>query len=111
MRRDRGRLRSVLLLFGGLTLLLFAAGFHLACSYPDGLEKVAIRLGFASRATSRVASPMADYEFSWLASPAAKKIAAALIGSAVCFLAAFGIGKYSSRREGPVAPGPARPLE
>ena len=98
-------------LFGGLTALLCAIGFYAATSFPDGLQTVARRLDFAGQARTLVASPMADYEFPWLGSAAGRTVVAAFIGAAVCFLAAFGIGKYSSRREKRGAPGSAGPLE
>lgn len=98
-------------LFGGLTLLLCAAGFYFASSHPDALEKIAEHLGFADRAGTPVSSPMAGYEFPWLGHPGGKKIAAGFLGAAICFLAAFGIGRYSSRRKHSSAPGSARPLE
>ena len=99
------------LLFAGLTVLLCAIGFYAASSFPDGLQAIARRLGFAGKARSLVAGPLADYEFPWLGSGAGRTIVAAFTGASVCFLAAFGIGKYFSRREKHGAPGPARPLE
>ena len=103
--------RSVTMWFAGLTVLLCAAGFYAASSSPDGLETVAQRLGFAARARHMVAGPLADYEFPFFRSPAGRNIMAAFAGAAVCFLAAFGIGRYSARKEKNVAPGPPRPLE
>ncbi len=99
------------LLFGGLTLLLCTGAFYFASSQPDAFEKIAAHLSFADRAGSGSPSPMADYEFPWLGSPASRRIAAAVLGAAVCFLAAFGIGKFTSRRKHTIAPGSARPLE
>jgi len=99
------------LLFGGITLLLCAGAFYLASSHPDALEKIAAHLGFTDRAGSGTSSAMANYEIPWLGSPAGRRIAAAVLGAAICFLAAFGIGKFTSRRKHTIAPGSARPLE
>lgn len=92
--------RSVALLFAALTVALCAAWFLLASAWPDGLERIAVNLGFAGRERAAVAGPLADYEFRWLASPVLRKIVAALLGAVLCFLAAFGWGKYSARRRG-----------
>ncbi len=98
-------------LFGALATVLCAGGFYVACSYPDTLQMVAGRLGFAPRAASILKSPLAGYAAPFPGSAAGRRMVAGLIGAAVCFLAAWGIGKYTSRREKRIAPGPARPLE
>lgn len=97
------------MLFAGLALLLCAAALYLASSSPDGLERVAAHLGFAHRARPAVPALMPDYQ---LPLPGfAGKAASVLAGAGVCFLAAWGVGKYSARRGESVAPGPARPLQ
>jgi hypothetical protein len=118
MNRNRG---SVLLL-AALTFLLCGAWLYLTSSAPDGLESVAAKLGFAGRATTAGAGPLAGYRFPLAGSRLAQSIAAALLGAAVCFLAAWVVGKFSARRpprgpqptEGrgsPLAPGSPRPLD
>jgi hypothetical protein len=87
-----------MLLFAGLTVVLCAAGFYLASAAPDGLERIAVRLGFAHRESVALKGPLADYQFPWLASPALRKMAAALLGALVCFLALLAWGRYSARR-------------
>ena len=111
MRRWRFGLRAMALLFAAITLLLCVAGAYLVSASPDGLERIALQLGFADRAGSVPASPVAKYEFPFLQSAAGRKVGAAVIGAAACFLAVLVIGKYSSRRSDSVAPGSARPLE
>ena len=115
MRGRRWSFRAVALLFAAATLLLCAAAAYGASSSPDGssdgFEWVALRLGFTGRAEPSLASPLADYEFPLLQSAAGRKMAAAVVGAAACFLVALAIGKYSSRRRGSVAPGSARSLE
>ena len=100
--------RSTILILAGLTLLLCAAGFYVASAAPDGLERIAIRLGFAHRERAALTGPLADYQFPWLASPALRKMIAALLGALVCFLALLAWGRYSARRskvQGPRAQG------
>ena len=111
MRGRRWSFRAVALLFAAATLLLCVAATYVVSSSPDGFEWIALRLGFAARAEPSLASPLADYEFPLLQSAAGRKMAAAVVGAAACFLVALAIGKYSSRRRGSVAPGSARPLE
>lgn len=90
--------RSTILIFAGLTVVLCAAGFYVASAAPDGLERIAIRLGFAHRERAALSGPLADYQLPWLASPALRKIVAALLGALVCFLALLGWGRYSARK-------------
>ncbi len=111
MRCCRFELRGMALLFAAITLLLCVAGAYLVSASPDGLERIAVQLGFADRAGRVHASPVAKYEFPFLQSAASRKALAAVIGAAACFLAVLVIGKYSSRRSDSVAPGSARSLE
>lgn len=89
---------AVALLFGALTLVMCAVWFYVTSAFPDGLERIAMTLGFAGKARVAAASPLADYEFPWLASPVLRKMVAALLGAVLCFVVAFGLGKYSARR-------------
>jgi hypothetical protein len=64
----------------------------LASSFPDGLEKLAEKLGIEGRAKTLVSTPLADYELQPLDNPFVRKAAAGLAGLAciyvVCALAA-----------------------
>ena len=91
--------RALALWIGGLTLLMCAAWFYLASAYPDGLERIAMTLGFAGKSRAALSSPLADYQFPLPASPIVRKIVAALLGAALCFLAAFGLGRYAARKK------------
>lgn len=107
-------MKRATLVVAAATVLLCVAGYRLASSYPDGLETVAQRLGFADRERTILLAPLADYERSrtWT-------IVASLTGAALCFAAAFVIGRFSERngarrrprKEKRVAPGSAGPLE
>jgi len=67
-------------------LVLFVA--PLACPWPDGLEHVAERLGFAARATEPlVGSPLPDYAVpGW---PAWSSAVAGLVGTVVTLVVAW----------------------
>ena len=72
-----------------LGLALFVSPF--ACAWPDGLEKVADRLGFAHRAASEplLAAPLADYHLSWVKSAPLATSLAGVIGTLIVFVLAF----------------------
>lgn len=66
-------------------LALFVAPF--ACSWPDGLEKVAAALGFESRAAASplVGAPVPDYEWPGIGSPVIATAVAGVFGTVVVF--------------------------
>jgi cobalt/nickel transport system permease protein len=68
-----------------LGLALFVAPF--ACSWPDGLEKVAEHLGFDAKAakTPLLASPVPDYELPGIGSPVVATALAGVLGTVVVF--------------------------
>jgi hypothetical protein len=68
---------------------LFVAPF--ACSWPDGLEKVAETLGFARYAAERplLGSPLADYRVPGLGSANVATALAGAIGTVVVFALAW----------------------
>jgi cobalt/nickel transport system permease protein len=80
------RLREfvVLGLLVSLGVALFVAPF--ACPWPDGLEAVASRLGFAGKASAPLLSaPAAQYQISGLGSPGWATAAAGIVGTLVVF--------------------------
>ena len=70
-------------------LALFVAPF--ACSWPDGLDKVAETFGFAHRAAQQliVPAPMPDYRIPGVGSASAATALAGVIGTGVVFTLAF----------------------
>ena len=72
-----------------VVLLLFLAPF--ASPWPDGLESVAARLGFESRAVtgSLLPTPIPDYSIPGIGSAAAATLAAGVVGTIAVFLLAF----------------------
>ncbi len=89
-----GRLRGfvVLGLVASIGVALFVAPF--ACSWPDGLDAVAGRLGFAARESAPLLSaPVPNYRIPGIASPGMATAAAGAVGA----LAAFGLAVGFSR--------------
>ncbi|HVO09675.1 MAG TPA: energy-coupling factor ABC transporter permease [Vicinamibacteria bacterium] len=86
-------------LLGILTLVLI--GVPLASTRPDGLERVAEALGFASRAsTPGRSAPMPDYHLALLGSSTAATWAAALVGVLVVFLLSCALAAVLARKVG-----------
>ncbi len=71
-----------------LGLALFVAPF--ACPWPDGLEAVARRLGFAGQAAQPLLrAPASDYRLPWVGSPSVATAMAGVIGTLLAFVAAY----------------------
>jgi len=74
-------------------LAVFVAPF--ACSWPDGLEKVAKALGFANRAAAPfLHSPIAEYRLPGIGSAAAATAVAGVLGTAMAFVAAYTLARF-----------------
>jgi cobalt/nickel transport system permease protein len=70
-----------------------------ASTAPDGLERVAGRLGLAEQGESRlISAPIADYKLAGIDSPALAIALAGAIGTLAVFSAAGGIGILMRRR-------------
>ena len=83
-------------IFSACTLGLAVVAPVVASSAPDGLERVALDLGFADEATEPAAAPMPDYEVRGagrLSGPLAGLIGAAAVGGV-----ALGAGALLKRR-------------
>ncbi len=71
-----------------LGMAVFVAPF--ACPWPDGLEHVAERLGFANRAAGPVVqTQLADYQVPFIGSPLLATAIAGVIGTVAAFFAAW----------------------
>jgi hypothetical protein len=82
------------------TLLLVGVGVLVSSAYPDGLERVAANLGFASHgARFGPGSPLANYEVPFFHSRWAAQASAGLVG--VVLLYGFGVlfGRMLKRRK------------
>jgi cobalt/nickel transport system permease protein len=80
---------------GLMAVLLATVGTLFASANPDGLERLAERIGIASRETVLVAAPMPDYHAPWMGKAGAG-LAGILLIFAVCQL----IGRFVARRRG-----------
>jgi len=69
----------------------------LASSLPDGLEWVAGRLAFVEHERASVAAPLADYQLPGVASPALSNVLAAVIGTLLSLLVAWGVARLLAR--------------
>ncbi len=83
-------MRRLALAFGFATLGLVAAGVLISSTFPDGLERVAATLGFASRTRNAgLASPFANYEARFFHSRWPAQASAGLLGAALLY--GFGV--------------------
>jgi cobalt/nickel transport system permease protein len=91
-----------------LGLVVFVAPF--ASGWPDGLEKVAAALGFASRAANPVvAAPLPDYSLPGFGSAPLSMILAGVVGTLVAFVLAYVLARVLTRSSGTVPrPGSGR---
>ncbi len=90
-RIPRGRERTAVALVATLALVAVAP---LASSAPDGLERVARDLGFATQASAGAAfAPAAGYGVPGIADDDAATVAAGLLGTALVALALAGLGR------------------
>lgn len=81
-----------------VSVLLAAVGVLFASTHPDGLERLAERLGIAGRAKNLFEGPLADYQVRFLGSPWLQKAAAGMAGlvliSGLCLI----VGRFISRQ-------------
>lgn len=85
----------------GVLIALALAAFiaPVACSWPDGLEKVAAQLGFEHRATEAAfPAPMPDYAAGFVKSAPMATAVAGLIGTVMAFIAAYVLARVLGRR-------------
>jgi len=82
-------------LLAALGIALFVSPF--ACPWPDGLENVAIRLGFDYKAVANTGSLFSDYKIPGIKSGALATALAGGIGTIVAFALAFYLGRLLVR--------------
>jgi len=77
------------ILAAALAVAVLLAPF--ASSWPDGLEKVAEALGFASRAQAEpaVASPLPDYQMPGITHPGLSTALAGVLGTMLVFVVVY----------------------
>jgi len=83
-------------------LVIAAALAPFASSWPDGLEKVAERLGFAHRAevSPLVSAPVPDYEMPGVDNPRFATTAAGAVGTLAVFAVLWGLVRLLVGRRG-----------
>jgi cobalt/nickel transport system permease protein len=83
-------------------LVLGAFGWLIASERPDGLEALALRAGISDRVISLIASPMGEYQASFIANPAISKTVAGLAGLIVIYVLCTAVSRAlaAARREG-----------
>jgi len=81
-----------------LGLAAFVAPF--ACPLPDGLERVAARLGFEHAGAEILTAPLADYVFPWCKSPVLATAIAGVAGTLVVFGLALLLSRSLVRERG-----------
>jgi cobalt/nickel transport system permease protein len=79
-------------------VLLAAAGILLASGYPDGLEKLAQKLGIETKAWNLFSTPLAEYSFRQLGSSWFSKASAGLVGLGLIYVLCLLVGRMISRR-------------
>lgn len=69
-----------------------------ASRLPDGLEKIAEELGFIDRESSRLSSPISDYQIPGLSGPVSTALAG-VVGVIITFIAAYIIIRILQRKK------------
>lgn len=80
------------------TIMLAAA---LASQHPDGLERVAERLGFVSRASEEptLASPLPDYTIAAITSPFWSTTTAGFVGATTALFVTLLLGRLLRKKQ------------
>lgn len=98
VRRPAAKGSYVLGALGAVAVLLAVVGVLVASTNPDGLEKLALDVGFASHAKALVATPLADYEVNFLHSAWMRKAAAGMTGLVLIYGVCAVIGRVVDRK-------------
>jgi cobalt/nickel transport system permease protein len=96
-RRPAGRSAA----WGAIALaavLLAAGGVLVASTAPDGIQKLALQAGVASRARTLVSTPFSGYETAFLPAGWPRKTGAGLAGIALIYALCAGIGRAARKR-------------
>jgi cobalt/nickel transport system permease protein len=94
-RRDPAGGR-VMVALAGAALLLGVAGFMLASTNPDGIQRLGLQLGLGSKTNYH--APLADYATPFLNSPWLRRALAGLAGLTIVFGACAVLGKMITRQ-------------
>ncbi len=94
---ENGSRRGIGLLAGAAALMA-TVGAILASSFPDGLEKLAEKLGIQDQALALIDTPLADYELRSFDNPWMRKAAAGLLGLACIYAVCIALARFAGRR-------------
>jgi cobalt/nickel transport system permease protein len=97
------------LAFGGIIVLglaIFVSPY--ACSWPDGLDKIAEKFGFSGRATTLIHGWLADYKIPGISSAGLATAIAGALGALLMFGFAWGVGRLLVRKQAATEPSSAR---
>lgn len=89
--------RRLLILVGLAAFFLASAGFFLASTLPDGLERVAGLVGLEGKEHATIAAPFPDYEALMLSNPWLRNAAAGLSGLLLTLLVCLLIGRWIAK--------------
>lgn len=92
---DRGLVTAVLLICAAL---LAGVGVLFASASPDGLERLAEKVGIAEHARNLVPSAFPDYQLGWFQSEWLRKATAGLAGLALIYGVCVLLGRAATRR-------------
>jgi cobalt/nickel transport protein len=92
--------RKLLVIFAIVTGVLAAFVSQFASTSPDGLERVAAKLGFAGRGNTVIYAPAPDYSTPGVANGWLSGAVAGVVGAGLVFLCAYLAGRaLSAERE------------
>jgi hypothetical protein len=75
------------------TVALAALVSQFASTFPDGLERVSERFGFAEKGRAALGSPVPDYSMRWMSGTRLSGSIAGVLGAGVVFLCACLVGR------------------
>lgn len=98
VRQSARTTRPVLAALLVTAVLMSLAGFLIASSAPDGLERLAGAVGLEGKEVSLFSAPLPDYEAIAAANPWIRKAAPGLIGLALTYLLVAALARLSLRQ-------------
>ena len=94
--------KKMVVVFAIVTIALAAVLSHFASTFPDGLERVSEKLGFAEKGGALLGSPAPDYSAPWMPNTRLSGSVVGVLGAGIVFLCAYLVGRLLSamRRRG-----------
>jgi cobalt/nickel transport system permease protein len=98
VRSPTERRRPALAVIALAAGLLGTVGALLASAAPDGIQKLGLDTGLASRARTLISTPFSEYQAAFLQVAWERKVAAGLAGLALVYAACLILGRVAARR-------------